>query len=516
MKKFIITTLASIVAILGMVGISHAQAVFNNPAPMPTLTIRKSTGYTGGVAGSGNWQTSATADAGDLVAVHVYYENTSNTPAQETTLSIKPASSSATTSLVFSGGVASISGPRATGQATLSITSAQTVTFQSADWYPSASSNARPVNGSALTGTSGFNIGTVNPGQQGVLVAFFRIGNTVVNPTIYQCNDGIDNDGDGRIDYPNDPGCVSYNDDSEFNQVVTNTQPQAITTVATITSNTSARLNGLAVPNFSGSSTAWFEWGTSGSLGSRTSAQTVSSATQSAYSDIVTGLVPGTMYYYRAVVQNQNGIAYGDIVRFQTQTTVVQPPRVITRTVVRERDVVTARSAPSLLELRVENVYDRMCVGGDMEYTVSYRNISGQTLQNAVLRVVHPQELTFINGSRGTYEAVDRALTIPLGDLQAGVSGSVVVRARVNNEAIRGNVAVLTAQVVYTNTVTRAQEDAIAYSLVSISETCPNNLGANAFGLGFLPNTLLGWLILILVILALIVLGRQLYKKKTV
>ncbi len=30
-----------------------------------------------------------------------------------------------------------------------------------------------------------------------------------------QCFDGLDNDGDGKIDYPNDPGCSSPNDDDE-------------------------------------------------------------------------------------------------------------------------------------------------------------------------------------------------------------------------------------------------------------------------------------------------------------
>ena len=35
------------------------------------------------------------------------------------------------------------------------------------------------------------------------------------------CQDGIDNDGDGLIDYPNDPGCTSTSDDDEFNPVTT-------------------------------------------------------------------------------------------------------------------------------------------------------------------------------------------------------------------------------------------------------------------------------------------------------
>lgn len=35
-----------------------------------------------------------------------------------------------------------------------------------------------------------------------------------------QCFDGIDNDGDGFIDYPNDPDCTSYTDDNEWPDVV--------------------------------------------------------------------------------------------------------------------------------------------------------------------------------------------------------------------------------------------------------------------------------------------------------
>jgi hypothetical protein len=38
-----------------------------------------------------------------------------------------------------------------------------------------------------------------------------------VAPTSYQCSDGIDNDKDGYIDYPSDPGCSYAQDDSEAN-----------------------------------------------------------------------------------------------------------------------------------------------------------------------------------------------------------------------------------------------------------------------------------------------------------
>lgn len=36
-------------------------------------------------------------------------------------------------------------------------------------------------------------------------------------PKLVQCNDNIDNDGDGKIDFPADPGCANKNDRDEFN-----------------------------------------------------------------------------------------------------------------------------------------------------------------------------------------------------------------------------------------------------------------------------------------------------------
>ncbi|MBP6858083.1 MAG: DUF11 domain-containing protein [Candidatus Pacebacteria bacterium] len=636
MKKIIYTTLAAFFGLALMATPSFAGSEFNNPGAMPTITITNSTRNACSYGPIDScWQASTTAQAGDVVAVHIYYKNTSNTASQGTTLGLSPQSSAATTSVSFSGGVASLSGPRAVGSASVSISSSQSLSYipGSGKWYPSATSGTRSIDAAALFGSSGFNIGTVNPGEQGVLVAFFQVSNNVTqnyqcndgidndgdgltdyptdpgcssptdndeynqvvvsqcvinsfyasptsvssggyttlywstsncdsvtvdgisypingsgsfgplysgrnyelrafkngqvqtrstfvsvnqvqNPT-YQCNDGYDNDGDGKVDYPNDPGCSSYNDNDEYNQVIQNTQPQAITTVATILGTTSARLNGIAVPNSSYNTTAWFQWGTNSNLSFKTNSQSVNTNTSTYISDTVSGLIPNTTYYYRTVVQNQNGTAYGDIVKFQTQknTVVSNPPTVITKVIT--RDVVVAKSTASLLELRVENVYDRMCINGEMDYTVSYKNISSQTLQNSVLRVTLPKELTLINSSRGDYEVVDRTITIALGDIPAGGSGTVQVRAKVNTTAVIGNLAVTTATVVYTNTITRAQEDAIAYSLVNISNDCPNVnvLGASAFGL-FLPSTLLGWLILILVILALIVIGRQLARKK--
>jgi hypothetical protein len=155
-----------------------------------------------------------------------------------------------------------------------------------------------------------------------------------------------------------------------------------------------------------------------------------------------------------------------------------------------------------------------MCVNGLIDYTISYKNISSQTLENAVLQFTNPAEITYLTASRGNYDVVTRTMTIALGNVAPNEQGFITVHARINDTAVRGNLAVATASVVYTNSKTHAQEDATAYSLITVSNDCPNGLGASTFGFGsFLPNTLLGWLLLILVILALIVLARQFQKK---
>jgi len=54
--------------------------------------------------------------------------------------------------------------------------------------------------------------------EQGSTVTDWSVG-TGGGGAPAQCADGLDNDGDGKIDYPNDPGCTSATDDSETDPV---------------------------------------------------------------------------------------------------------------------------------------------------------------------------------------------------------------------------------------------------------------------------------------------------------
>lgn len=651
MKKIISTVVFLVVALFCVTSTFATEPKFNTDSSDRTVSVTNVTQGGGCSTGpkSGCWKSSVDAEPGDIIAVQVYFHNSTQYVARDTTVGMGPKNSSASTSVTFSGEVMSPSIDPAYGSATVHISSAQSINFIPGSvriFENNQQVGYSTSNEASLFSSEGFLIGDVDTGLQfqGGVVAQFQVSGNSDNGndecTInsftaddYNINEGDDTDlnwsttgcdyvnissseenfsnrpedgsvsvspsdtttytlraypgGDSRsltiyvdsnnnntcsvddfyvsptsisrgqtatlhwstsgdIDYVNIyPGLGTRSDDGSasvspydtttytltvycnngdrdtdtatlyVNGGQTGTQPQAITTVATVLSSTSARLNGIAIPNTNyGTTYAWFEWGPYASFGYNTAKQTIATNTSTYYSDVLQSLVPGGTYYYRAVVQNQYGIAYGSPVRFQTTGAVASTTTVVKYVPQTVSTAVVAKSAPSLLELKVESAYDHMCAAGEVEYTITYRNLSTtQTLQNAVLRVALPPEMDYLAGTGGSYSVVDKTLTVPLANVPPAAQGTVQMRARVNSAAVPGNLAVVTATVVYTNTVSHAQEDAIAYSLVTITNECPNLLGASVFGLSFLPHTLLGWLLLILVILALIVLGRQMYKK---
>ena len=96
------------------------------------------------------------------------------------------------------------------------------------------------------------------------------------------------------------------------------TMPTVSTNSATSINTSSAVLNGSVDPN--GSQTdAWFEYGTTQSMGYTTGYRSVGSSDYSAdFSTSISGLLVDTTYYYRAVARNSYGTVYGGILSFNT------------------------------------------------------------------------------------------------------------------------------------------------------------------------------------------------------
>jgi len=94
--------------------------------------------------------------------------------------------------------------------------------------------------------------------------------------------------------------------------------PTAQTLAASDVGGTNATLHGLV--NASGTNTmAWFEWGTTTNHGNATSPQLVGSGTTNvAITQLVTGLIAGGTYHYRAAASNAVEVVFGTNVAFVT------------------------------------------------------------------------------------------------------------------------------------------------------------------------------------------------------
>lgn len=100
-------------------------------------------------------------------------------------------------------------------------------------------------------------------------------------------------------------------------QYLSQQTPTIETRSATSVTSASAVLVGAVNPQGSADTVRWFEWGTTQSLGKQTpKANQGTSAGDFSYS--ISDLQPNTIYYYKAVAQNANGVVTGSLFSFQT------------------------------------------------------------------------------------------------------------------------------------------------------------------------------------------------------
>lgn len=317
--------------------------------------------------------------------------------------------------------------------------------------------------------------------------------------------------------YGTDRGSIkSFTTDTEENN--NDGSVTALTSLSSAVTQTSAVINGVVQNSTGDTATGWFEYGRTTSLGSRTSERSLGTSSSRSMSETLTGLTPDTIYYFRAVAESADGeISRGDTLVFKTAaSTIVFNPTPTPPTVI-NAPTTTVTSNSRFVFIKIENRFENVYVGDTVNYTVTYKNISSRTLEKVVIEVQFPKEMKFVRSGQGEYDSQKHALIINLGTLAPGQEGTIAIDGKVLAEAKNKDFLLTNALMKYTNPISTVQEEAIAYVVNKVDEQNRNSLGAaSIFGDGsFLPTTLLGWLLLILVIFGLVVLGRHVYAKNT-
>ena len=247
--------------------------------------------------------------------------------------------------------------------------------------------------------------------------------------------------------------------------------------------------------------TTYFNYGTSQSMGSTTIAVNRGNNSGS-MAQSLSGLSPNTTYYYQAVGQSCGGTRIGSIQSFTTSGTTTNDTNVkyVYQT------ITTGGGGSSFITLTITNNEQVVTEGNQTPYDVTWKNISGKTLNNLVLEVNFPAQMTITSSDQGSVEPKKSSVVLHINTLNPGDTGQMTITGNIMSGMKQGDPVVAQAVMAFQNPTSGATLNAMAYDADTLS--IPNNvLGASIFGLGFLPSSLGGWLLIILILLIIIIIA---------
>ncbi len=282
-------------------------------------------------------------------------------------------------------------------------------------------------------------------------------------------------------------------------------EPDVETDSATNIGDTSAKLNGF----YDSSDTpvyTWFEYGIGSSYDLSTN-EVYHSSSSTSFSSTVSNLSPNTTYHVRACASNDNGSDCASSLTFTTTGTTYNPnpyyppytppvPPTIIYTSSGDGSTVSPSASVTLtITPSISNVKD----GDTVAYSIFCQNNSSKTLKDVTLDVMLPGGMFPMNGTTHT----------EIGTILPGGTCTMIVSGTVPNNVKDGNNLVSMATLNYT--VSGVHESQVAYASNTVRDSSNSLAGLALFGADFTPNTLFGWLVLILIIIALIYAGRRMY-----
>lgn len=247
---------------------------------------------------------------------------------------------------------------------------------------------------------------------------------------------------------------TSYGNVLSFNTFGSNVAgklPTVTTLAPTFITQNSGLVNASVNPNSVDNTTAWFEYGTTAALGARTPAQQVGNGSTGAHiSYALTGLVPNTTYFYRAVAKNAYGTVYSYILAIRTE---IGGGGVISNTVTTVTTTSFNGGGQSCILIVPAATPQDMNAGEAFTYTLTYKNGCSYSLNNSFIKIIVPAETDGIKtaSTRGVSEQDANGTTYALGTLQPNDQGVITVQGNVSTGVNKGDILIFSSVLNFTD-----------------------------------------------------------------
>ncbi len=274
--------------------------------------------------------------------------------------------------------------------------------------------------------------------------------------------------------------------------------PLAITDLPSSITTNSARFNGTAIGD--DDATCYFEYGRTAALGLTTGSANIDLDRSSQCSSLRTGLTSGTAYYYRLVVRQDGETFRGQIRSFRTNSVVIVTPGTPnnpTPSEPEELDIIKWVSAETDPEF---DIYTEAARGEAVFYRVRVENNTNETIEDVTVVDQIPYYLE-LDAPRSLDDDSEKEVTWFINSLRPNQSRTFITEMRVREDASTGDEIYSYATISYDDTTINSNDVIIEVEGAFDDIYDEDNQTASIFGAGFLPNTLFGWLALIIAIL---------------
>lgn len=161
-------------------------------------------------------------------------------------------------------------------------------------------------------------------------------------------------------------------------------------------------------------------------------------------------------------------------------------------------------------KLAIDNGETQVHQGDTVTIKVRYENNSTKSYSDGTIDIYLPDQYTFETSNKGIYDKVDHVVAISLRDFPAGGFGTAIVSAKATGKAGDLDQAMSQASMKVAG-ISLKVSDVDEYVAGSGSGSI---LGASASGTGFLPASLIGWIVLFIILAGIVIIGRRYFVKK--